>query len=61
MNTTQVSQMKGVQYFTPFEERDPEFAKALKLAHEKGVTILAYDSIVFEDEISIGAPIVVRF
>jgi sugar fermentation stimulation protein A len=54
-------QMKGVQYFTPFEERDPEFAKALKLAHEKGVTILAYDSIVFEDEISIGSPVEVRF
>jgi sugar fermentation stimulation protein A len=54
-------QMKGVKYFTPFEERDPEFAKALKLAHEKGVAILAYDSIVFEDEISIGAPVEVRF
>ena len=54
-------QMKGVKYFTPFEERDPKFAKALKLAYEKGVKVLAYDSIVFEDEISIGAPVEIRF
>ncbi len=50
-------QMKGVKYFTPHELRDPEFARALKLAHEKGVTILAYDSIVQEDEITIGTPV----
>lgn len=54
-------QMKGVKYFTPFELRDPEFAKALKLAREKGVKILAYDSMVYEDEITIGAPVKVRF
>lgn len=54
-------QMKGVKYFTPFELRDPEFAEALKLASEKGVKILAYDSIVYEDEITIGAPVEVRF
>ncbi|MBC2722418.1 DNA/RNA nuclease SfsA [Desulfosporosinus sp.] len=53
-------QMKGVKYFTPFEIRDPEFAKALKLASKKGVTILAYDSIVSEDEITIGTPVEVR-
>ena len=54
-------QMKEVKYFTPFEIRDPEFAKALTLASEKGVTILAYDSIVSEDEITIGTPVAVRF
>lgn len=54
-------QMKGVKYFTPFELRDPEFAKALKLASEKGVKILAYDSMVYEDEIALGAPVEVRF
>jgi sugar fermentation stimulation protein A len=53
-------QMKGVKYFTPFEKRDPEFAKALKLANEKGVTILAYDSIVYEDGITLGTPVEVR-
>ncbi|MCO1602957.1 DNA/RNA nuclease SfsA [Desulfosporosinus nitroreducens] len=53
-------QMKGVKYFTPFEIRDPEFTKALKLASEKGVTILAYDSIVSEDGITIGSPVEVR-
>ncbi|WP_088225153.1 DNA/RNA nuclease SfsA [Desulfosporosinus sp. FKB] len=54
-------QMTGVKYFTPFELRDPEFAKALRLASEKGVKVLAYDSIVSDDEISIGAPVEVRF
>ncbi|HWQ43733.1 MAG TPA: DNA/RNA nuclease SfsA, partial [Desulfosporosinus sp.] len=54
-------QMRGVKYFTPYETRDPEFAKALKLASEKGVTILAYDSIVHEDGITIGTPVEIRF
>jgi sugar fermentation stimulation protein A len=54
-------QMTGITYFTPFELRDPEFAQALRLASEKGVKVLAYDSIVSEDEISIGAPVEVRF
>ncbi len=53
-------QMKGVKYFTPHEIRDPEFAKALKLASENGVTILAYDSIVSEDGITIGTSVEVR-
>ncbi|SDI16810.1 sugar fermentation stimulation protein A [Desulfosporosinus hippei DSM 8344] len=53
-------QMTGVNYFTPFEIRDPEFTKALRLASEKGVTILAYDSIVSEDGITIGTPVEVR-
>lgn len=53
--------MKGVKYFTPYEIRDPEFAKALKLASKKGVTILAYDSMVSEDEITIGTPVEIRF
>lgn len=53
-------QMKGVKHFTPFEIRDPEFTKALRLASEKGVTILAYDSIVSEDGITLGTPVEVR-
>ena len=54
-------QMNGVKYFTPYEIRDPEFAMALGLASKKGVTILAYDSIVSEDGITIGTPVEVRF
>lgn len=50
-------QMKGVTQFTPNTIRDPEFKKALSLAHQKGVTILAYDALVSEDEISIGNPV----
>jgi sugar fermentation stimulation protein A len=50
-------QMKGVRYFTPHVVRDPKLAMALKLAQEKGVTILAYDAEVLEDEITLGAPI----
>lgn len=53
-------QMKGVTCFTPNEKRDPEFTKALKLAKKKGVTILAYDSVVQEDGIMIGDPIRVQ-
>lgn len=50
-------QLKGVTHFTPNTLRDPAFAKALRLAHTKGVTILAYDAIVGEAEISIGNPV----
>lgn len=53
-------QMKGIRYFTPNEEMDPEFAAALRLAKEKGVSILAYDSIVTENGIEIGSPVEVR-
>lgn len=52
-------QMKGVNYFTPNVIRDPKLTEALKLAIEKGVTILAYDSIVCEDEIIIGSQVIV--
>ncbi len=50
-------QMKGVTHFTPNTVRDPEFTKALRLAQEKGVTILAYDALVSEDGICIGSPV----
>ncbi len=53
-------QMKGIQFFTPHVIRDPKLAEALRLASEKGVTILAYDSIVSEDGIRIGDPVEVR-
>lgn len=50
-------QMKGVQCFRPNIKMDPEFAQALTLADAKGVTILAYDALVREDEIILGNPI----
>ncbi len=50
-------QMNKISYFTPNTERDPKFAAALKTAKEKGVNILAYDSIISENEIKIGKPI----
>lgn len=47
-------QMRGVKYFTPNKKMDKEFASALKYARDNGVKILAYDSLVTEDEIIIG-------
>lgn len=47
-------QMKGIRYFTPHKEMDEKFASALKTAKEKGVNIIAYDSYVTENEITIG-------
>lgn len=48
-------QMEGMKYFTPNDEMDPEFGKALREAHDQGVEILVYDSLVKEDEIVIGS------
>lgn len=53
-------QMEGVDYLTPNTLRDPKFAEALRLAHRKGVTILAYDSTVTENSITIGKPVPIR-
>lgn len=50
-------QMKGINSMTPNTIRDPQFTEALKLAHSKGVEILAYDAVVTEDSISMGDPI----
>ena len=55
-----VIQMKGMKYFTPNAETDPDFAQALKDAHNAGVRILAYDCIVKEDEMVIDEKIEVR-
>jgi len=48
-------QMRGVICFRPNVKMDEYFSKALVLAEKKGVTLLAYDSIVHEDEIILGA------
>lgn len=52
-------QMKGVQCFKPNIKMDEEFAVALTLAQKSGVTVLAYDSIVTENEIVVGAPVTI--
>ncbi|GAX89076.1 DNA/RNA nuclease SfsA [Effusibacillus lacus] len=53
-------QMIGVHCFTPHSEMDPEFANALRVASQRGVQLLAYDSIVTTNDIVIGKPVEVR-
>lgn len=48
-----VVQMKNVGSFSPNEETDPAFAKALRNAAENGVKILCYDCLVTENEMII--------
>ena len=55
-----VIQMKGVSRFAPFEERQPEFAEALRLAQKAGVMIRAVDCIVDKDSIRIDSDVAVR-
>lgn len=52
-----VIQMKGVEQFRPFEERQPAFAEALRRAKKAGVRILAMDCQTREEEITIDAPV----
>jgi len=47
-------QMKDVTCFKPNRKTDGTFAEALTIAAGKGVTLLAYDAIVYEDEIILG-------
>ena len=47
-------QMRGPYLFKLNWEMDKEFSEAILLAHKKGVQILAYDSIISENSISIG-------
>lgn len=54
-----VIQMKGCRGFAPHREMDPAFADALLEASRQGVRILAYDSIVKEDEIALGEKVLV--
>lgn len=47
-------QMEGMKYLKPNDKMDPEFGAALRFANDNGVKILVYDSVVREDEITIG-------
>lgn len=48
-----VIQMKGVTSFTPFQERDQRFTKNLVKASRAGVTVLAYDTVVTPENITL--------
>lgn len=50
-------QLKPVNYFEANATMDPEFADALKKAHDAGVKILAYDSNISDVGIELGDPI----
>lgn len=50
-------QMKGPTKFRLNWQMDSKFSEAVKLAHENGVEILAYDAIVKDNSIEIGCPI----
>lgn len=52
-----VIQMEDVLYFTPNIEMHKEFGDVLKEADEKGVKILAYDSIVDVESIKLNKPV----
>lgn len=52
-----VIQMKGVRYFTPNTDTQPEFCQALKNTKAAGVHILAYDCCVTPDSIVIADPV----
>ncbi len=52
-----VIQMKGVKYFTPNSQTQPEFADALLKARSAGVKIIAYDCLVTKDSMTINEPV----
>lgn len=52
-----VIQMKGIREFTPNQKTHPQFGDALRLAHESGVHILAYDCIVTRNSLEIDQPV----
>lgn len=54
-------QLKPVSYFTPNALMDPNFSETLINASKKGVHVLAFDSEVESDGISIGRPVPVIF
>ncbi len=55
-----VVQMKGIIYFEPNRENDPEFSAELCRACEKGVKILAYDCVITKEEMTIDKEIEIR-
>ena len=56
-----IIQMKDVSFFSPNEKTHPEFCEALRNAGERGVSILAYDSLVTENSMVIRGRVPVIF
>jgi sugar fermentation stimulation protein A len=52
--------MPDVKYLHPNDKTDPAFGKALREAAGNGVTVLAMDCAVTEDEMHIRLPILVK-
>lgn len=50
-------QMKDIKYFTPNVKTHKEFGEVLNLAKNKGVNILAYDSLISKSSIAINKPV----
>lgn len=55
-----VIQIKGIDYFTPNQKQDPDFAKTLKEAKDNGVTILAFDCNITKNTIDYNSMIEVK-
>lgn len=55
-----VIQMENVEYFTPNKDTDPEFAQAIKMACNAGVTVLAMDCHVTTNNMEINKKVEVR-
>ena len=55
-----VIQMPDVKYLHPNDKTDPAFGAALREASENGVTVLAMDCAVTEDEMFLRLPVLVR-
>ena len=55
-----VVQMKGVSLLSPNDRTHPEFGRALRLAAQSGVQVLAYDCRVTPNEILLDSPVEVK-
>lgn len=53
-------QMEKIKYFSPNYATHREFGEAMKLAKEKGVTLLCYDSKVTPESLTVNAPVEIR-
>lgn len=56
-----IIQMENTESFRAHWETDPKFAELLKEAAEKGVHVLAYDTLVSEDSITLNKNIEIRW
>jgi sugar fermentation stimulation protein A len=53
-------QLKGVSYFSPYDDMDKNFGNALRYAYNNGVQVYAYDCIVTERSITLNEPVEIR-